>query len=138
MSLSLVFQNIDPPPATPSPPGEGGECVLPPNTHTGGTHSPGGEGGGGSIFWKTRDIGLPSYSNNLSTAQPFSVVILYRLLSSHDYRVIRIINPVVRRPYPQLISQENDRKVIKTGHCKNYCSELVDDYSQSSISYVKP
>ncbi len=31
------------------------------------THSPGGEGGGGSIFWKTRDIGLPSYSNNLST-----------------------------------------------------------------------
>jgi len=31
------------------------------------THSPGGEGGGGSIFWKTRDIGLASYSNNLST-----------------------------------------------------------------------
>jgi hypothetical protein len=27
---------------------------------------PGGEGGGGSIFWKTRDIGLPSYSNYLS------------------------------------------------------------------------
>jgi hypothetical protein len=26
------------------------------------------EGGGGSIFWKTRDIGLGSYSNNLSTA----------------------------------------------------------------------
>jgi hypothetical protein len=24
--------------------------------------SPGGEGDGGSIFWKTRDIGLPSYS----------------------------------------------------------------------------
>jgi hypothetical protein len=32
-----------------------------------GTHSPGGEGGGGSIFWKTRDIGLASYSNNLYT-----------------------------------------------------------------------
>jgi hypothetical protein len=35
------------------------------------TLSPGGEGGagraGGSIFLKTRDIGLPSYSNNLST-----------------------------------------------------------------------
>ncbi len=30
-------------------------------------HSPGGEGGGGSMFWKTRDIGLPSYSNYLST-----------------------------------------------------------------------
>jgi hypothetical protein len=31
------------------------------------THSPGGEGGGGSIFWKTQDIGLASYCNNLST-----------------------------------------------------------------------
>ncbi len=28
----------------------------------GDTHSPGGEGGGGSIFWKTPDIGLASYS----------------------------------------------------------------------------
>ena len=39
------------------------------------THSPGGEGGGGSIFWKTRYIGLPSYSNNLSTsrAQAYTV-----------------------------------------------------------------
>ncbi len=25
------------------------------------------KGDGGSIFWKTREIGLPSYSNNLST-----------------------------------------------------------------------
>ncbi len=39
---------------TPYPPGE---CVLPPD----------GEGGGGSMFWKTRGIGLPSYSKNLST-----------------------------------------------------------------------
>ncbi len=30
------------------------------------TDSPGGEGDGGSIFWKTREIGLPSY-NDLST-----------------------------------------------------------------------
>jgi hypothetical protein len=62
--MSLVFQNIDPPP--PSPPGE---CVPPAFVGGGG-----GEdtlawrrGGGGSKFWKTRDIGLPSYSNNLST-----------------------------------------------------------------------
>jgi hypothetical protein len=40
--MSLVFQNIDPP--RPSPPGE---CVLPPQQRRGGTHSPGGEGGGG-------------------------------------------------------------------------------------------
>jgi hypothetical protein len=38
------------------------------------THSPGGEGGGGSIFWKTRDIGLPSYSNNLSTLHSLCVM----------------------------------------------------------------
>jgi hypothetical protein len=33
-----------------------------PRNKGGGTHSPGGEGDGGSIFWKTREIGLPSYS----------------------------------------------------------------------------
>jgi hypothetical protein len=52
-----VFQNIDLPP--PSPPSE---CVLPPQQRRGGTHSPGGEGVGGSIFWKTPAIGLASYS----------------------------------------------------------------------------
>jgi hypothetical protein len=36
--------------------------VSSPPTKAGGTHSPGGEGDGGSIFWKTREIGLPSYS----------------------------------------------------------------------------
>ncbi len=29
-------------------------------------------GGGGSIFLKTRDIGLPSYSNYLSMVQPYT------------------------------------------------------------------
>jgi hypothetical protein len=62
--MSLVFQNIDPPP--PSPPGK---CV-PPAFVGGRTHSPGGEGDGGSIFWKTIDIGLPSSSINLSTGNP--------------------------------------------------------------------
>jgi hypothetical protein len=38
-------------------------CVCPPPApKAGGTHSPGGEGGGGSRFWKTPDIGLASYS----------------------------------------------------------------------------
>ncbi len=60
--MSLVFQNIDPPP--PSPPGE---CVTPPMW---GEDTIGGGGGWGSIFWKTIDIGLPSYSNNLSTPLP--------------------------------------------------------------------
>jgi hypothetical protein len=49
--------------------------VYPPAFVGGGgrTHSPGGEGGGGSIFWKTRDIGLPSYSNNLSTTPSYKI-----------------------------------------------------------------
>ncbi len=34
----------------------------PPATKAGGTHSPGVEGDGGSVYWKTREIGLPSYS----------------------------------------------------------------------------
>jgi hypothetical protein len=39
--------------------------VPSPRTKGGGytTHSPGGEGGGGTIFWKTPDIGLASYTN---------------------------------------------------------------------------
>jgi hypothetical protein len=41
--------------------------VSSPRNQGGYTLSPGGEGTGGSIFWKMRDIGLPSYSNNLST-----------------------------------------------------------------------
>jgi hypothetical protein len=36
--------------------------VYPPPLLWGRTDSPGGEGDGGSIFWKTREIGLPSYS----------------------------------------------------------------------------
>ncbi len=48
----------------PSPPGE---CVLPPQQRRG-VHTRRAERGvGGSIFWKTQDIGLVSYSNNLST-----------------------------------------------------------------------
>jgi hypothetical protein len=63
--------------------------VCPPSsTKAGGTHSPGGEGGGGSIFWKTQDIGLASYSNNLSTARThpltrLDLIFFYYLISSN-------------------------------------------------------
>jgi hypothetical protein len=71
--MSLVFQNIDPPPPLPL------ASVSSPPTKAGGTHSPSGEGGGGSIFWKTRDKGLPSYSNNISMLVPMSLPLsLYR------------------------------------------------------------
>jgi hypothetical protein len=61
--VSGVFQNIDPP--TPSPPSE---CVLRRTKGRGGTHSPGGEGGGVNILGDARHrIGLLQY--NLSTVQ---------------------------------------------------------------------
>jgi hypothetical protein len=63
--LFLVFQIIDPP--SPSPPGE----WVPPAFVAGGGQTRQAERGmGGGIFWKTREIGLPSY-NDLSTAGRF-------------------------------------------------------------------
>ncbi len=60
-AMSGVFQNIDPPP--PSPPSE---CVLPQHQRRGGGGTPRRAVRGWwviiSIFWKTPDIGLASYS----------------------------------------------------------------------------
>jgi hypothetical protein len=66
--MSLVFQNIDPP-----TPLSTRRVCTPRLCWGGGGHTRQGERGvgGGSIFWKTRDIGLPSYSNNLSTVSTF-------------------------------------------------------------------
>jgi hypothetical protein len=52
-AVSGVFQKYDPPPPSPS-----SECVLPPHQRREGAV----RGVGGSIFWKTPDIGLTSYS----------------------------------------------------------------------------
>ncbi len=49
-----------------SPRNKGGGCTL-----------AGGEGDGGSIFWKTREIGLPSYNNGLSTVWGVKRVLLH-------------------------------------------------------------
>ncbi len=55
-AVSDAFQNIDPHPLST-------QRVCPSLApKAGGTHSPGGEGVGGPIFWKTPDIGLASYS----------------------------------------------------------------------------
>ncbi len=51
-AVSCVFQNIDPPPPL---------HLVSVSSHAGW------RGGWGSMFWKTQDIGLASYSNNLST-----------------------------------------------------------------------
>jgi hypothetical protein len=66
---TCVIQNIDPPP--PSPPGE---CV--PSADVGEDTLAGWRlerGAWGSIFWKTQDIGLASYSKNLSTFTSFAL-----------------------------------------------------------------
>jgi hypothetical protein len=66
--MAGVFQNIDLPP--PSPPGE---CVPLARLWCGGrTHSLVGEGGGGSIFWKTSDTAL--YSMYVSTLWSYTLV----------------------------------------------------------------
>ncbi len=55
-TVSGVFQNIDPPP--PLPPAS----MSSPRTKGGGNTLAGRWGGRGSIFWKTPDIGLATYS----------------------------------------------------------------------------
>jgi hypothetical protein len=65
--MSLVFQNIDPPP--PSPPGE---CVLPPTKAGGGYTLAGRRGGWGVNILEDERRRLPSYSNNLSTNISFN------------------------------------------------------------------
>ncbi len=52
-----VFRTFDPP-----PPLRSASVSSPPHQRWGVTHSPGGEGGRGSIFWKTPDIALASYN----------------------------------------------------------------------------
>ncbi len=47
---------------TPHPPIRPASVYPLPLLGEGRTDSPGGEGDGGAIFWKTREIGLPSYS----------------------------------------------------------------------------
>jgi hypothetical protein len=55
-AVSGVVRTVDPPPLLHQ------ASVSSPRTKGGGVHTPGRRGGGGSIFWKTPDIGLASYS----------------------------------------------------------------------------
>ncbi len=63
---------------TPTTPPHSPASVYPPPLLTGEDTLAGRRGGWGSIFWKTRDIGLASYSNNLSTVgkQPNAVPLI--------------------------------------------------------------
>jgi hypothetical protein len=78
--MSCVFQNIDPPP--PSPPGL---CCG------GRTHSPDGEGGGGSIFWKTQDTAL------YSTYIEYTLCILFKIFVKIQNKAKKLDeNPKIR------------------------------------------
>jgi hypothetical protein len=74
--MSRVFQNIDPSPT--------GECV--PLWCGGRTHPLGGEGGGGSIFWKTRSTALYStvYICMHFVARPYGHEYLYPSKKTRD------------------------------------------------------
>ncbi len=84
--ISLVFQNIDPP--SPSPPGE---SVLPPQQRLAGVHTRRAERGmGGSIFWKTRKIGLPSYSKICTLWPVLSRRLRGQVTRRHFWRVFSL------------------------------------------------
>ncbi len=92
--------------------------VSSPRTKGGGyaTHSPGGEGGGGSIFWKTSDIGLASYS--MISVRLFP---LTNLLHRHQ-------------------SQMSSSKKIypAKGLCRRCLSEFIDRRYSQSCWYFRP
>jgi hypothetical protein len=81
---------------SPYPPPHSPASVYPPPPPNkgGGTHLPGGEGGG-SIFWKTRDIGLPSYSNDHS-AEHTQVVGSLKMNTALEYST-RVVQEGDRR-----------------------------------------
>ena len=58
-----------------------GDCVLPPQQRRE-LHTRWAERGWGSIFWKTRDIGLPSCNINLSTIR--ITVCMFTILQVND------------------------------------------------------
>jgi hypothetical protein len=73
------------------------------------THaSPGGEGDGGSIFWKTREIGMPSYSNNLSTlCSIFFTILSERGKAKKDLCVPMKYKRLYNRPMRALLSKDS-------------------------------
>ncbi len=92
------------PPPSPSPPGE---CVPPAFVAGGRTDSPGGEGEGGSIFWKTREIGLPSYNkicplwlSGFLTFNPCAI-----LIANIDRSVLHLINKKLSFSHLHLLPQ---------------------------------
>ncbi len=127
-TVSGVLQNIDSP--TPCPPSE---CVLPPHHKAGrgggGSHSPGGEGDGGLIFWKKPDIELASYSiiplrDRLSTPLTKVSVFLKRSFKGNVHRgfcqkkfqgwfFIKYV--VARRYFPKRCIAS-----ISSNHCRIY------------------
>jgi hypothetical protein len=82
--VSCVYQNIDPP-----TPLSARRVCPPPATKAGGTHSPGGEEGGGSIFWKTRTQNWPLTVIISLRSRP---MMLQENLSQREYQSLRTLS----------------------------------------------
>ncbi len=93
--------------------------VYPPPCCGGRTDSPGGEGDGGSIFWKTREIGLPSY-NDLSTYETMEV---YCIIDSRRTYLITILLEWSQMKWPWCgtvnILRDDDAQLCKEGTFKS-------------------
>jgi hypothetical protein len=108
------------------------ETLKPPSTH-----SPGGERDGGSIFWKTIEIGLPSY-NDLFT------VSAYEYSFAHGARTnIGNLTPNLTYdhqwlsdfvPCSQLYNEGNPKAASWWGYGSNYCSDLPPAFDNKAIS----
>jgi hypothetical protein len=79
-----------------------------------GVHSPGGEGDGGSIFWKTREIGLPSY-NKICTLCPSPLLPPFPTASRLPFSVFLCVASSLRERGGRVWEEPNHTTVRKPG-----------------------
>jgi hypothetical protein len=89
----------------------------PPAPKAGGTHSPGGEGRGGSIFWKTPDMGLASYSIislRFSPSLPLSLKFHLNFLISRLVFSLYVAGTLLQLVYASIWERGDGARINKT------------------------